>query len=45
MFHRRTEPQTLDSSAFERAFGVPPTPLAGTVGTPLARYGEWLASR
>ncbi|GGX70321.1 hypothetical protein GCM10010510_13270 [Streptomyces anandii JCM 4720] len=39
------EPQILDSTAFERAYGVTPTPLAGTADTRLAWYGEWLASR
>jgi nucleoside-diphosphate-sugar epimerase len=35
----------MDSSAFRRAFGVAPTPLADTVDATLAWYGEWLANR
>lgn len=45
MFYQHTEPQIMDSSAFERAFGVAPTPLAGTIDTTLAWYGKWLAGR
>ncbi|MGW0818557.1 NAD-dependent epimerase/dehydratase family protein [Streptomyces viridiviolaceus] len=43
MFYQHTEPQIVDSSAFERAFGTAPTPLAETVEATLAWYGEWLA--
>ncbi|WP_210592961.1 NAD-dependent epimerase/dehydratase family protein [Streptomyces sp. GESEQ-35] len=44
MFYQHTEPQIMDSSAFEQAFGVTPTPLAETVDATLAWYQEWLAS-
>ncbi|GHB40016.1 epimerase [Streptomyces viridiviolaceus] len=42
MFYQHTEPQIVDSSAFERAFGTAPTPLADTVEATLAWYREWL---
>ncbi|MFE7174534.1 NAD-dependent epimerase/dehydratase family protein [Streptomyces sp. NPDC057616] len=45
MFYQHTEPQIMDSSAFERAFGVAPTPLGRTLDATLAWYGEWLAQR
>ncbi|MDG9717988.1 NAD-dependent epimerase/dehydratase family protein [Streptomyces sp. DH24] len=45
MFYQHTEPQVMDSSAFERAFGVTPTPLADTLDATLAWYGAWLANR
>ncbi|MEV0641570.1 NAD-dependent epimerase/dehydratase family protein [Streptomyces sp. NPDC050619] len=43
MFYQHTEPQIMDSSAFEQAFDVTPTPLAETLDATLAWYGEWLA--
>jgi nucleoside-diphosphate-sugar epimerase len=43
MFYQHTEPQILDSSRFESAFGVAPTPLGDTLDATLAWYGEWLA--
>ncbi|MET7599210.1 NAD-dependent epimerase/dehydratase family protein [Streptomyces sp. NPDC004082] len=43
MFYQHTEPQIVDSSAFEQAFGVRPTPLADALDATLAWYGEWLA--
>ncbi|WP_052847987.1 NAD-dependent epimerase/dehydratase family protein [Streptomyces avicenniae] len=43
MFYQHTEPQILDSSAFEEAFGVRATPLADTIDATVAWYGDWLA--
>ena len=45
MFYQHTEPQIVDSTAFEQAFGVTPTPLAETVDAALTWYGEWLAQK
>ncbi|MEU3276631.1 NAD-dependent epimerase/dehydratase family protein [Streptomyces antibioticus] len=45
MFYQHTEPQIVDSSAFERAFGVVPTPLEETVAATVSWYGELLAGR
>ncbi|MGW1724143.1 NAD-dependent epimerase/dehydratase family protein [Streptomyces sp. NPDC002306] len=45
MFYQHTEPQIMDSTAFEEAFGVTATPLPQTVDTTVAWYGEWLAAR
>lgn len=45
MFYQHTEPQIMDSSAFERAFGAVPTPLADTVDATVAWYEEWLTGR
>ncbi|MFD9002582.1 NAD-dependent epimerase/dehydratase family protein [Streptomyces sp. NPDC059582] len=45
MFYQHTEPQIVDSAAFEEAFGVTATPLPETVDTTVAWYGEWLAAR
>ncbi|GHE57361.1 hypothetical protein GCM10014715_08100 [Streptomyces spiralis] len=45
MFHQHTEPQIMDSSAFERAFGAAQAPLTGTIDAALARYGRGLANR
>ncbi|MGW0911552.1 NAD-dependent epimerase/dehydratase family protein [Streptomyces sp. NPDC002784] len=42
MFYQHTEPQIMDSSAFERAFGAAPTPLADTIDTTVAWYAAWL---
>ncbi|KAB1145681.1 NAD(P)H-binding protein [Streptomyces luteolifulvus] len=44
MFYQHTEPQIVDSSAFERAFGTAPTPLTQTVDATLAWYRAWLAN-
>ncbi|MGW5640674.1 epimerase, partial [Streptomyces sp. NPDC003832] len=41
MFYQHTEPQIVDSSAFERAFEVAPTPLAETVDATV----EWYAAQ
>ncbi|MBD0422787.1 NAD-dependent epimerase/dehydratase family protein [Streptomyces sp. TRM S81-3] len=43
MFYQHTEPQIMDSSACQRAFGVAPTPLADTVEATVAWYAERLA--
>ncbi|UXI77271.1 NAD-dependent epimerase/dehydratase family protein [Streptomyces vinaceusdrappus] len=45
MFYQHTEPQIVDSSAFERTFGAVPTPLADTVDATVAWYEEWLTGR
>ncbi|MFF3347188.1 SDR family oxidoreductase [Streptomyces sp. NPDC002779] len=42
MFYQHTEPQIMDSSAFERAFGTAPTPLAETIDATVAWYAERL---
>ncbi|MGV9452601.1 NAD-dependent epimerase/dehydratase family protein [Streptomyces sp. NPDC003635] len=42
MFYQHTEPQIMDSSAFERAFGAAPTPLAETIDATVAWYAQWL---
>ncbi|MEW2082719.1 NAD-dependent epimerase/dehydratase family protein [Streptomyces sp. NPDC005283] len=42
MFYQHTEPQIMDSSAFEEAFGVYHTPLAEALDATLSWYGEWL---
>ncbi|MFF0536054.1 SDR family oxidoreductase [Streptomyces coelicoflavus] len=42
MFYQHTEPQIVDSSAFERFFGVAPTPLADTVDATVTWYEAWL---
>jgi len=43
MFYQHTEPQIMDSSAFEHAFGVHPVPLADTLDHTLAWYRDMLA--
>ncbi|AQS71148.1 SDR family oxidoreductase [Streptomyces pactum] len=45
MFYQHTEPQIMDSSAFERSFGMAPKPLADTVDATVTWYEEWLRSR
>ncbi|MEU9591035.1 NAD-dependent epimerase/dehydratase family protein [Streptomyces sp. NPDC048193] len=45
MFYQHTEPQIMDSSAFERTFGTAATPLADTVDATLAWYGGRLSGR
>jgi nucleoside-diphosphate-sugar epimerase len=45
MFYQYTEPQIMDSSAFERAFGVTPTPLEETVDATVTWYEQWLSRR
>ncbi|MGP3952955.1 NAD-dependent epimerase/dehydratase family protein [Streptomyces sp. 7N604] len=45
MFYQHTEPQIMDSSAFERAFGVYPAPMSETLDATLSWYRDWLAGR
>ncbi|MFJ7071875.1 NAD-dependent epimerase/dehydratase family protein [Streptomyces sp. NPDC098781] len=45
MFYQHTEPQIVDSSAFEQAFGVTPTPLADTIDATVTWYEQLLAGR
>jgi hypothetical protein len=40
----RAAQQIMDSSAFERTFGIRPVPLSGTVDSTLAWYRALLAS-
>ncbi|WP_327321545.1 NAD-dependent epimerase/dehydratase family protein [Streptomyces sp. NBC_01210] len=42
MFYQHTEPQIVDSSAFEGTFGVHHTPLTEALDATLAWYSEWL---
>ncbi|WP_309058549.1 NAD-dependent epimerase/dehydratase family protein [Streptomyces sp.] len=43
MFYQHTEPQIVDSSAFEQAFGTRPTPLEETLDATVTWYEQWLA--
>ncbi|MEU8683913.1 NAD-dependent epimerase/dehydratase family protein [Streptomyces sp. NPDC048611] len=43
MFYQHTEPQIVDSTAFERAFGVRPTPLDATLDDTVEWYRALLA--
>ncbi|MEU4144185.1 SDR family oxidoreductase [Streptomyces parvulus] len=43
MFYQHTEPQIVDSGAFERFFGVSATPLAETLDATVTWYEQWLA--
>ncbi|WP_328656110.1 NAD-dependent epimerase/dehydratase family protein [Streptomyces sp. NBC_00334] len=45
MFYQHTEPQIMDSSAFERSFAVAATPPADTVEATVTWYEAWLADR
>ncbi|WP_392674259.1 NAD-dependent epimerase/dehydratase family protein [Streptomyces sp. LN785] len=45
MFYQHTEPQIVDSSAIERAYGLRANPLPATVDATLAWYGQLLATR
>ncbi|MFH9729255.1 NAD-dependent epimerase/dehydratase family protein [Streptomyces sp. NPDC017260] len=45
IFYQHTEPQIVDSTAFEQFFGVTPTPLVETVETTVTWYEQWLGSR
>ncbi|WP_395576330.1 NAD-dependent epimerase/dehydratase family protein [Streptomyces sp. BK79] len=45
MFYQHTEPQIMDSTAFERAFGLAPRSLEDTVDATVTWYEEWLAAR
>lgn len=42
MFYQHTETQIMDSSAFERTFGVRPTPLSDALDATLGWYRELL---
>lgn len=43
MFYQHTEPQIVDSAAFERTFGVRPTPLDATLDATVEWYRALLA--
>lgn len=43
LFYQHTEPQVMDSSAFETTFGVRPTPLGDTLDMTLDWYRAFLA--
>ncbi|WEH36872.1 NAD-dependent epimerase/dehydratase family protein [Streptomyces sp. AM 4-1-1] len=45
MFYQHTEPQIVDSTAVEEAYGLVPTPLSVALDTTLAWYEEWLTAR
>lgn len=45
MWYQHTEPQIVDSSAFEKAFGVTPTPLEETLAATLEWYWGLLGGR
>ncbi|MFC7327806.1 NAD-dependent epimerase/dehydratase family protein [Marinactinospora rubrisoli] len=45
LFYQHTEPQIVDSSAFERAFAVRPTPLGAALDATIAWYREAIARR
>ncbi|MFH8344804.1 NAD-dependent epimerase/dehydratase family protein [Streptomyces sp. NPDC018045] len=45
LFHQHTEAQTMVSDAFERRFGMAPTPLRRGIGATVDWYREWLAER
>ncbi|WP_460061314.1 NAD-dependent epimerase/dehydratase family protein [Streptomyces sp. YKOK-I1] len=45
MWYQHIEPQIMDSSAFEQAFGVAPTPLEETVAATLTWYEGLLGGR
>lgn len=44
MFYQHTEPQIVDSSAIEKAYGLTPNPLPVTVDATLAWYEQLLAA-
>ncbi|GAA2978265.1 MULTISPECIES: NAD-dependent epimerase/dehydratase family protein [Streptomyces] len=45
LFYQHTEPQIMDSSAFQRTFGVAPTPIETTLSQTLEWYRGFLAAR
>ncbi|WP_399881543.1 NAD-dependent epimerase/dehydratase family protein [Streptomyces sp. BBFR51] len=45
MFYQHTEPQIMDSTAFERTFAMTSTPMADTVESTVTWYEAWLGSR
>ncbi|MGW9136016.1 NAD-dependent epimerase/dehydratase family protein [Streptomyces sp. NPDC055681] len=44
MFYQHTEPQVVDSSAIEKAYGLTPNPLPATVDATLTWYEQLLAA-
>lgn len=44
MFYQHTEPQIVDSSAIEKAYGLTPNPLPATLDETLAWYEQLLAA-
>ncbi|MGW5430321.1 NAD-dependent epimerase/dehydratase family protein [Streptomyces sp. NPDC004059] len=44
MFYQHTEPQIMDSSAYERAFGATPTSLGHALDATLDWYRGWMAN-
>ncbi|SER96201.1 NAD-dependent epimerase/dehydratase family protein [Streptomyces qinglanensis] len=45
LFYQHTEPQIMDSSAFQQEFDVEPTPIETTLRETLAWYRDFLAAR
>ncbi|MEV8561747.1 NAD-dependent epimerase/dehydratase family protein [Streptomyces sp. NPDC051917] len=45
MFYQHTEPQIMDSSAYERAFGATPTSLGHALDATLDWYRGWMANQ
>jgi nucleoside-diphosphate-sugar epimerase len=45
LFYQYREDQVMDSSAFQDAFGVEPTPLTTGLGRTIGWYRDWLATR
>ncbi|AEN08440.1 MULTISPECIES: NAD-dependent epimerase/dehydratase family protein [unclassified Streptomyces] len=45
LFYQHTEPQIMDSSAFQRKFGIAPTPIETTLSQTLEWYRGFLAAR
>ncbi|WP_432108849.1 NAD-dependent epimerase/dehydratase family protein [Streptomyces sp. AA1529] len=45
MFYQHTEPQIMDSTAFQQEFGAEPTPIETTLRETLAWYRGFLAAR
>jgi nucleoside-diphosphate-sugar epimerase len=45
LFYQYFEDQVMDSSAFQQAFGVGPTPLGTALDATVAWYGDWLSAQ
>ncbi|MET8472160.1 NAD-dependent epimerase/dehydratase family protein [Streptomyces sp. NPDC006422] len=45
LFYQHTEPQIMDSTAFQREFGLAPTPIGATLSQTLEWYRAFLAAR